>query len=212
MTSQATLLHNKSSGRRSVCNDNTLPVRLIWIWLSNAKWAMPGMLQAPRSLISFKQINKNDNLQDSHSTRAARENIWLWSGQWWLVSSVRCGEELTLCRLHQECEEGRREEREMIRFTWTWNNVTESSSISTLTPTSFPTFFGVPGGVLLLAPSAELPLRLRVSIWELLVSEPSLLIVPSAIPSWQSWRAIWVLSHWSQALTNHLGVREKVLS
>ena len=51
----------------------------------------------------------------------------------------------------------------------------------TLTPTSLPTFLGVPGGVLLRAPSVELPLRLRVSIWELLASEPSLVIVPSAI-------------------------------
>ena len=97
----------------------------------------------------------------------------------------------------------------MIRFTWTWNNVTESSSIRTLTPSSFPAFFGVPGGVLLLAPhSPGLPLRLRESIWELRASEPSLFIVPSAILSHcQSWRvrlpARTDWCHWEHWLTNH---------
>ena len=96
---------------------------------------------------------------------------------------------LGLATGHQVWEGGRREEcegGEMIRFTWTWNNVTESSSMRTLTPTSLPTFLGVPGGALLRAPSVELPLRLRVSIWELLASEPSLVIVPSAILCWQA--------------------------
>ena len=88
----------------------------------------------------------------------------------------------------------------VIRFTWTWNKVTESSSMRTLTPTSFPAFFGVPGGVLLLAPqSAGLPLTLRESIWELRASEPSLFIVPSAIlPHCQAWRATASSAQWCQ--------------
>ena len=68
-------------------------------------------------------------------------------------------------------------------LTWTWKSVMESSSMRTRTPSSFPDFFGVPGGVLLLAPSPACdPLMLLVSAWEERPMLPSLLwMLPSAI-------------------------------